>query len=895
MNKKYLSVILFGALMLGTTGTFTSCKDYDDDINNLQSQIDKLATKEDMEAKLSQMQSAINDAKATAEEALKAAQEAGDAEAIAKLEARVKALEDAAIDVDALKKEIADSVEAQMADFREEMEELLKKVEELTGYSLGMVTGISFQANDNGLSPALNVNYARIATITYPKDLLPSYTDGNNYGSSEGASKELATSYEFGKGLSGAFTVNKGDVNTVPDYMLVNVDPVNAAISKDMLSLINGKGQNLNEYIDLSISEWSDNIKITRAAASTGLREISVQLKNTVDFEAFDKLVLFPGETEHDQADCDDKTHDYIAYALAVTDVDKSRTVTSPFEVTMHVLEEQVAENIKGKTTVYSYDASIPEAAIGVYNKGGDAAVGDEGCYPVQLATPFEVNVDSEKGKVMASYIVVDYDNKSLSTTDKAALKGMTFAGVDQVKKDLYHAITISGTYATGIPVPLKLVTIDYTGNVEVNVFWVKVGEPVLMDANFTVTPTTYVKTPEAWIPASSMEEFKVPAGTSTFSIALTAGETAHQDPSVFEAVKVDFATEINNYLTLYKSDKKNETKKVEEVAYAKFAGKLNLMLMREDKAYEGIIKFYDSKGTYLGSNSISVKKVLPTVIPTGLTAKTNVIHADGTMPVYPIPTPGKEKGEEVGEYALTNSFNFSEDMLKDTHLEFKTPTFKANNTVYAEYDKTVANRKIVNIAPDVIGSDNTYPTTVTYDYGDIQYHPEGHGVEEPGNWVVTWSTKFNIKFGCYPVDSEYAWYTVPTVYYQTNTTIVGTDGKKNYNFMTVKNPYGYKVDAFDAKNIEWITWADAFNQGDNMEVYLLTNGDRKNEFFTPSFEVVGEGDNAVTGLKLERNPSMTAVPEADVETTVVLVVKDKFGHTHEIKALTFTMKKDAK
>ena len=32
-------MILFGALMLGTTGTFTSCKDYDDDINNLQEQI----------------------------------------------------------------------------------------------------------------------------------------------------------------------------------------------------------------------------------------------------------------------------------------------------------------------------------------------------------------------------------------------------------------------------------------------------------------------------------------------------------------------------------------------------------------------------------------------------------------------------------------------------------------------------------------------------------------------------------------------------------------------------------------------------------------------------------------------------------------------------------------
>ena len=40
MNKKFLSVILFSALMVGTAGTFTSCKDYDDDISNLQTQVD---------------------------------------------------------------------------------------------------------------------------------------------------------------------------------------------------------------------------------------------------------------------------------------------------------------------------------------------------------------------------------------------------------------------------------------------------------------------------------------------------------------------------------------------------------------------------------------------------------------------------------------------------------------------------------------------------------------------------------------------------------------------------------------------------------------------------------------------------------------------------------------
>ena len=51
MNKKFLSAILFGALMVTATGTFVSCKDYDDDIDridntlkDLKSQIDALQT-----------------------------------------------------------------------------------------------------------------------------------------------------------------------------------------------------------------------------------------------------------------------------------------------------------------------------------------------------------------------------------------------------------------------------------------------------------------------------------------------------------------------------------------------------------------------------------------------------------------------------------------------------------------------------------------------------------------------------------------------------------------------------------------------------------------------------------------------------------------------------------
>ena len=102
MNKKFLSVILFGALMTVSTGTFVSCKDYDDDINNLQEQID--GQKNDLNSKnyccvkaksavLQTAQSSLQSEIAAKDEASKAAlaaQEAAIATAKAELE-KVKA------------------------------------------------------------------------------------------------------------------------------------------------------------------------------------------------------------------------------------------------------------------------------------------------------------------------------------------------------------------------------------------------------------------------------------------------------------------------------------------------------------------------------------------------------------------------------------------------------------------------------------------------------------------------------------------------------------------------------------------------------------------------------------------------------------------------------------
>ena len=56
--------------MVSSTGTFVSCKDYDDDIDNLQEQINKLATKEDMTSQIATLQAALTTAAKDASDAL---------------------------------------------------------------------------------------------------------------------------------------------------------------------------------------------------------------------------------------------------------------------------------------------------------------------------------------------------------------------------------------------------------------------------------------------------------------------------------------------------------------------------------------------------------------------------------------------------------------------------------------------------------------------------------------------------------------------------------------------------------------------------------------------------------------------------------------------------------
>lgn len=139
--------------MTATTSTFTSCKDYDDDIDNLQEQLDKKATAEDLNSKVSALQGDIAAAKSSADDAVKKAQEAlekasasgtvteSDLDKLkSDLEAKMDklaALTDVETKINNLKSELTTAIDGKAS--KEELKALTEKVTKLQNEALNLI------------------------------------------------------------------------------------------------------------------------------------------------------------------------------------------------------------------------------------------------------------------------------------------------------------------------------------------------------------------------------------------------------------------------------------------------------------------------------------------------------------------------------------------------------------------------------------------------------------------------------------------------------------------------------------------------------------------------------------------------------------------------------------
>ena len=892
MNKKFLSAILFGALMVSSTGTFVSCKDYDDDIDNLQEQINKLATKEDMTSQIATLQAALdaakteaaaakasaeqavakaNSAESTATEAEKAAAQAALDAANAKAEA-IKAAQDEVAKVKAeLEAAIDSKFEAEKEALAKTISELTETVTKLTGLTTDMITSIDLQAAE-GFTTKLYLNYYQIA-------------DNKTWGGK--------TSYTFGKDMEGSFTVSAGEIFANPASLLVSVAPANAALPAEILSIVDSEGTSINDYINLTSSSYTDKLYKDARAASNGLYTVTAELKKDADKKAFAKL-LDDGKTTSDKK--------YVAFAVAATK--ENRTVTSTYDVTIQSTTNSITEAIEIDTRSTIKSSIEEEGTLKDWNgyKGQTPSItatpNNEDCYPVVDGEAFTIKVASKAdavatetgtSKVLASYVVVDIENKALSTTDKAAIKSLTITGdVNKVSKENVFNIAIGGTYSKGVVVPLKVVTIDYTGEETTNVVWVKAGgsSEVTQIVTYVVTPDSYVADGKQY-PYEGINAFVVPAGATSYKLAITDEEdnfSITEDKTLLDGT----------ILTFFKDAKgKEAATEASEVAYAKLAATLNLQAMKDSKVYEGTVKFYNNEGTFLSQSTVKIQKVLPTAFPSAFSAKTNAIN-NGVLTVYPEPTSATDKN---GVFAFSKAFNGLDGANALEHIVFSSNDVNLvgdgkEKPVNAKFTNSTA-YTINTINPNLINDGKTYGAKVAYDYGDIAYTYKKADNSESNNWSVDWATSFSIKFGCMIVDSKYSWVSEPVVYYNEDTVIGAISNKKAVDVISVKDAYNAVMDPFtDAAN--WNKWAAPID-GTTKVTLQTTNEAGKvidNEFYTAKFEKATVGDySGKWTLKLTKK-STEVVLKDDVKTSVIITITDKFGHEHNVPALTFTMKK---
>lgn len=866
--------------MVSSTGTFVSCKDYDDDIDNLQEQINKLATKEDMTSQIATLQAALdaakteaaaakasaeqavakaNSAESTATEAEKAAAQAALDAANAKAEA-IKAAQDEVAKVKAeLEAAIDSKFEAEKEALAKTISELTETVTKLTGLTTDMITSIDLQTAE-GFTTQLDLNYYQIA-------------DNKTWGGK--------TSYTFGKDMEGSFTVSAGEIFANPASLLVSVAPANAALPAEILSIVDSEGTSINDYINLTSSSYTDKLYKGARAASNGLYTVTAELKKDADKKAFAKL-LDDGKTTSDKK--------YVAFAVAATK--ENRTVTSTYDVTIQSTTNSITKAIEIDTRSTIKSSIAEEGTLKKWNGyNGEkpettATPNNEYCYPVVDGEAFTIKVASKAdavatetatSKVLASYVVVDIDNGALSTTDKAAIKSLTITGdVNKVSKENVFNIAIGGTYSKGVVVPLKVVTIDYTGEETTNVVWVKAGgsSEVAQTVSYIITPNAKVADPITYA-YEQIQKFTIPAGYASYELSIVDKEDG-----------INFNGNLLSFYEDAKGDKaSNDPAKV---AYAKFATTVNLQALKDNKVYEGTVKFFDKEGTFLSQSVVKVQKVLPTVLPEGFSIKTNQLDAQGVYNCYLVPnswTADKTTpNTNTGTMAMSHVFNYGKAAAADYEITFAGAKKDKNKDV----DNTVTGDKSLTVANSYIDNKTQHTTTVVYNYGAISSEKKDGKFIDYTVDAASFPTVFNCIYNYVTPTYSWRWATLADL------DLKATDKLPYKTTLTYgTNSYGATVPTADvfAKYIKGVSSRDgqysAFlsapyeNSLKIKEAHLVSNGNKEvDEYF--NVEITADGNDikgfTATSVSNETNPT------AAVASTLKVTVYDMYGHEYVIE-----------
>ena len=916
MKRKYLSALLMGVLTLSSVSTFTSCKDYDDDINSLQEQVNKAALSSDVEALKTQVNNAASSAQNAATKAEEALTKAGaNATEIATVKALAtkngtdvaKALTDAAnaataasnaataasnaataaataqdsanaaltkiAGMDKELKKLALNAQSHVTatQLKNSLDSLSQVINEATSDSIANLTKIV-----NGYKGGINALYTAVTEVS----LMGSWTssDGNSIFNGQSnlwfQTGTIGANYTFGAkekdDLEGEHSADpkksyvKGASINFPSQFLVRINPVNAKITPDMIKLIDSKGNDLDKLVKVVDVEKYDNL-LTRAS-ETGLWTVKVQLQDGVKPENVAQIA------ENGQN---------ILYAVAVNNTASqaetvadaaSRYVVSTYDLTVN--------------GAYDYDGAHDLGAVKVKAESKGWKTLDElkptGSDLVYAANGENILVSFENVANADRFYVVR-DDKHAGESDASELNAWNsyeYQGLNQVvavENGLGEGtlnIKINGQ--VGDEVQFRIFAVNYDGTlVEQN------GRPFRVYVGAQSTTTSVAGN----LVATGKETMET--GWLPISGSLKNGATL---PSTVEVTVNN--VRINANVEYAKDNKGGAATDNSKIKFAKFSvAAADLTKWADGATATGTIK--DNANVTVNTISVSLTKVMPTAEATK--ALMNYKWKDNqlnngvyTAYLYPAADAWTTANVATGYKDMEQAIN---GLNTNFVISFANAALKAENgkNYYKNALDVTATPWKVNVsnAKDdagvaLIDNETKHETTISYNYGKIS------SVKPTEDYIVNVETVQTV-FACplNTVAQTYAWAQVPAVY--------GTNGQvvtpaKDVNVLTYGSEETVITNIFDClvahnsfdNTVFGGKLSERYNKYVKIEAKLISNGSKLEDYYTAT---------VTNGVITFHKQSAATNPTADVASTLVLTMTDAFGHENVYK-LPFTVKR---
>ena len=886
-----------------------------------------------MSSQISTLQTALDaaakdakDAIAKATEAEQAAKAAGDAAKEAQeaakraaAEAEAKAIEAARAEVEKAKADLEKMVAEGLADnkqaldaMRVQVEEVTKKVEATIGVVTDMVTSVSLVSSVGAEVDDLQ-GILRYQTAIEKENV-------------------------FGKGFETELAFHKGNqVQTPADEFIIRVSPTNAVLRPEMISLVNSKGENLDDLIEVvSVQKYDklisvnvhDEVPVSRAASNSGLWVVKTALKN-YDKEKFQAAQLTEGDR-------------YITYAVQVNNTlstAANRYVTSTYEFILkwnefkgdselnYFVNDKNVNTISnrfytriglpGLTTISSPTAITKinyqdlawtgEAAVeGIFDntdasknnakldKADNRNIGKK-MLPVEQGKPFKISLTKDENKIIAPtnvramYVTLDVEENAVESAPsewEAWTKAYSYKGLNTVVEGTEAEVIINSENAINDVIGFRVYAVNYDGTLvdpDGKAFYVAVGKNV-QDTHFDLTWTwsknNFTDISEAEIPEGFFDEAFV---NEVSGLTFSADTVAYGNKEGKEFVK-------NEAALLFLDKDKNITIELSKAKYLTFS--LNRLADSEkpyyyddDKVYSAKFQFKNARGNVLRNLVVNFKKVVPTTIPEGYNRKSSQIvndvytcYLNGTYDSTAAGAWSKLDVDGFGQMQLFNVFNG----LDDSNYVFSFAAAKEEGKNLVNADVVVDKKYQLLVANKFIDSKTKHATTVEYNYGKIS----SEAVDATGaiaDYKVP-ADKFETIFACPFSVSTWSWIEK-----------FDADDKKEE---AVKAEVAYGKEAkFDIARV-FSTNAYTKTLTAGLDV-LLGNGvkqikscalasveNSEKEYFKVAY-VATDGTFVFTPVET----SVESNPTTDVPSKLNIVFVDVFNHENTI-TLDFTVKK---